>query len=314
MWGTVSILALALASGEPKPTSEEPLLELRYETPPECPAASEFHREVEALAVDSPSSARQVAIWVRVEVREGEYFLSLESPAGKRELTGASCRDVTRAAALFVALLLEDPRYRDDVADASSSPSPRSSPERTTKPDQDDVPAAPRDIRFALGLVLGIETGLLPVPSPFGEVTVGLRSSRWMFEAQGHGLMWSRKTLDSAERIETNAWGGGLRGCFLPVVWQRGALGPCVGVLAGALFVRVSEIEDPNRAAPAFIHTELGGRLVTDFSARGALVFTAAWAQPLLRPDVYLREFEGERLVHRSSPALRASLGLLVSF
>lgn len=314
MWGTVSILALALASGEPKPASEEPLLELRYEAPSECPSAVDFHREVEALVDDSSNSARRVAIWVRVDVREGGYSLALESPAGERELTGASCRDVTRAAALFVALLLEDPRYRDEMEAASSSPSAEASTEGKTEPDQESLPRARQQTRLTLSLVLGVETGLLPAPSPFGEIAIGLRSGLWMFEAQGHGLMWSRKTLDSGERIETNAWGGGLRGCVLPVVWRRAALGPCVGVLAGALFVRVSDIEDPSRAAPAFIHTELGGRLVADFSAWGALVLTAAWAQPLLRPEIYLRELDGEQLVHRASPALRASLGLLVTF
>lgn len=133
--GVASLLALALfcageraASAEPREPVESPeALELRWDAPPGCPPASAVRTAVQALAkLDHGGSGRLRASGV-IRRDAGSWQLELTTEhagiSGERRLSARSCRALTDAATLTLALILNpDVELPASHPEASSDP------------------------------------------------------------------------------------------------------------------------------------------------------------------------------------------------
>jgi hypothetical protein len=197
----ITIATLSALAGEAQAWT------LAYDVPAGCDAEDAFRARAEAqrTRADGPGDAA-----VRVSARIGEggrWRLHLEvdvagAAPGVRELEGASCREVTEAAALIVAFSLdgeapapEPPRLPPPV------PRPAFTAARDPQPGVlgSEVPSPP--VWLVLGLAGGLDDGTLPAIAPgmraelalgYRRISLGLGVASWArveeVDADGQGM------------------------------------------------------------------------------------------------------------------------------
>jgi len=202
---------------------------LSYDVPAGCDAEDAFRARAEAqrTLADGPGDA---SVRLRAQAGEGgRWRLHLEvdvagAAPGVRELEGASCRDVTDAAALIVAFSLDG---------EAPAPAPPRLPPPTPRP----VLGAARDpqpgvvgredpsppVWLLLGLAGGVDEGTLPALAPGvrAELTLGFRRL-----SLGLGVAsWARveDTDASGKGMTATAWQGQVTARVR--TWERLELG-----------------------------------------------------------------------------------------
>jgi hypothetical protein len=120
----MTVLPLALLLGlraiAPEHPSASAGLELRWEAPPECPTRAQLLAAIDATLGEVAEGEHRPPLRVRGHVRAhptAGFVLRLElddGRAGTRELRGASCKELTEAAALVIAMTI-DPRLLETL-------------------------------------------------------------------------------------------------------------------------------------------------------------------------------------------------------
>lgn len=182
------------------------LLDLDYQVPPPCPSAADFESDVRAVLKSSTSKSAEISVRIRVSREEENFVLQMRLPTGHRKLVGASCEDVTEAAALVVALLLEDPAFQLESPAKKSQPAP-----------VDESPRShdPPGVSWAFDLGGGIDVGTLQVEAPLAYLAAGTTIGQvgWSIRVDYAGLPSQR--LDELRTLRMSTAPGRSR-CLHP--------------------------------------------------------------------------------------------------
>lgn len=220
-------------------------LSLAWHAPSDCPSGPSVTRAVERLISKPPARTLEASSTVR---REGErWSAEIKTPRGERRLEGESCRAVSEAVAMVLALAIDPDASPNDAAFASfdepdeatppkASPLPPSPvpPSATPKPEAAPTdrtaasPARSRDGKATeLGFLAGafglVEAGMLPQATLGASLDLGVASERWSAEAGAMVLLPRPGSLenDSERGGEMGYIGGYAAGCLAPLRSRR---------------------------------------------------------------------------------------------
>jgi hypothetical protein len=266
----VALAALyAALSCVPARAQSTELVELTWEAPSGCPAASDVQARIRKLAASARPSGTALraaatitrnpggGLRLRLVIRAGDLV-------GERTIEGRSCEDLAGAAAVNLALLLvaREPLTAADVgappgastAEPAKPGEPQPTQEQPSKteaaePDQpddddhadtgaddedeqnDDAPKA-RGWRGLLDAPLGaLELGPMPEPSLGGALAIGLWFDRFRILAEGS--LWQGQELTATTHLSAAAdidrFAATLRACRT-FPFDRFELAPCAHV------------------------------------------------------------------------------------
>jgi hypothetical protein len=246
-------------------------LEIEWQAPEECPGADDVRASVErTLGPAADDERTPIRASGRVQQSDAGYRLLLEVHDGaatsQRELEGATCREVTDAAALILAMTI-DPRVAltdeppAETTETEAAETKTVVPEVATKRASERVvptePVAPKiapepalkrepiAVHFLARAMAGLGVGPLPGPSASLALALGIGGELWRVEAVGH--YWPRvegdAPDDSGRRARASLWSVGARGCVVPEIRPGGVSGQlrrvlfpiCTGVDAGMM-------------------------------------------------------------------------------
>jgi hypothetical protein len=313
--------------------ADTPPLTLRWQAPADCPTRAEI--EAEVLRLLSPKGhfgAKLTADASTSRGTDGRYYLSLHTTQagveGERDLSGQTCRAVSDAAIVTMALSL-DPNLalpkdfgtkagEPIEAKRSNATAPRATPASVqhpveVKPSERPAPrsiavsATPAPpIRFVVRSILGWRWGTLPQSTGELGASLGLLRGR----ASAHlVLSLTPATTRAYSQAQPTAGGaftmqsGELAGCWA-LVDSRFGLSPCVG--AALIHVRAQGFNvTPPRQGSLSWTTSLFGLQAT-YQQTTRLTFVAqatayaAFRQP---PYAYLsgldKIFQPERMAYQ---------------
>ncbi|HEX6272933.1 MAG TPA: hypothetical protein VFZ53_07835 [Polyangiaceae bacterium] len=306
-------------------------LSLAWHAPSDCPTGASVTRAVEMLITRPPARTLEAELTIR---KKGErYAAEIKTPRGERKLDGESCRAVSEAVAMVLALAIDPDASPSDAAfaafdepdvtapvdssvaerapappPAAATPAPPRRDEPRALPSRADEPAggtrAPRFIAAAFGLV---EVGMLPQATFGASLGLGIAFGRFSAELGPMALLPRAGSLeDNPEKGgEIDYLGGHAAACFTPFAARR--LDACatfeVGRLAGTGFGVTEELSgEALWLGPGLFGA---GRLPIAAGFEGQARVGAALA--LNRPEFVLDELGN---VHRPAlVSLRAELG-----
>jgi hypothetical protein len=298
-----------------------------WSAPPECDDPRQTTEEAERLLGRSLAEIQAVDFEVNV-ARAGERdwsatLVTISQPSHERRervLRGTSCNEVTAAAGVALAMVVDASEQKPHTEEAPAA-EPVNHPEETP-PVVGPPPAATQRARaipplappprlgaaFSVGLVGDV--GSLPAVAPGGEGAASLRYGSWQLTALGNFYFPTEKHVLGEKGAELKLSLGGLLGC------RRWSLGvgqalACLGAEAGWLSGTGLGLQSPRTEgafwwaprADAGAAVPIGGKL--SFYARLGLVL------PQIR-----REFvvEDALMVHRAAPISgRAGVGIELS-
>jgi hypothetical protein len=314
----VGVNATAQISG-PRPAA----VVLRWNAPSECPTGDQVLHDARTLAAGRGATASRHPVTVDAVVARlaaDRWSVTLAIGAAQRRIEASSCAQLARAAALFVALLMEPSTGAPDETAPDLGLSPQSPPSPTPRPAAPtpvagrDAPAPPRRARevsllAAVGLI--IDSAVMPRAELLGAVEVGIRYRRLEAELQAIAGPAQEKMIDGAAGARLRPVSAALRPCYAPLITPRFRLGLCAEGEVGWIHAEGVGLGRVRATDAAWV--SLGGELAAswavgaNFEARlgaGALV-------PVLRPNF---ELTGLGSVFEQGVALRAETAAVIRF
>jgi hypothetical protein len=192
-----AVVTLALLAGTAVARAQAPDVppfDLDWRAPTGCPSADHLRAEITRLI--GPNAHPEGTTHVSGEVSaqdNGTYSVKLEleqsGHPGERTLTGATCAEVSRAAALLIALAIAPDTAREENEPAPPPPPPppppAPPPPAPPLPPPAPKPATPHERRLVIAVGPAAEIGLLPTLSAGGEASLGGAVDRFSLEAYG---------------------------------------------------------------------------------------------------------------------------------
>ncbi len=306
------VLAVSACAGSALAAS--PHLELSWTGPPSCAEKAPVEAEVERLLARAPAGGPTLHVDARVEPRGPDrYHLVLETSEGenrfRRELDAASCEELTKPAALVIALAIDPeatarvlaetvPESKDVPAPVDAPPQPVARPEVSpapppaVAPDQGVArppPANPRVWSPYVRPAVVFDSSVLPAPSTGPGVGIGIASSAWRFELGAFYLpaRFAEVGPSITKGGDISLTAGTLSSCFVPIR-EPLELGPCLGMEAGVLHGEGVGVSAPAEDDVPWLAARAGGRVAFAFGRN----FAAS-----LRADALARVGRGEFVV-----------------
>lgn len=252
-----ALVALAIV---PSTVSAQPPLELSWRAPAECPQRAALLEQIRKLLGTSSIKAGTVHANGEIQKDDDGFELRLriedDSAGGERRLHAPQCAELGGAAAVALALLLND-EADDDATDVEVTPldgakdgragtsEEKSAPdagklETPVRPLDEDPPpseeAAPRAWQLLLTAPLAVG-GLGPLPQPTwgAGLGLGIESAGWSLRALGQ---WSAEQNVTAEvtgyGAQARRLSAGLWACR-ELAGGRWSLAPCLEVTVAHL-------------------------------------------------------------------------------
>ncbi|HTA92354.1 MAG TPA: hypothetical protein VK745_22405, partial [Polyangiaceae bacterium] len=259
--------------------------ELDWRAPAGCPGPERLRAEITRLI--GPNAHPEGTTHVSGEVSaqdNGTYLVQLEleqgGHPGERTLTGATCAEVSRAAALLIALAIAPDAAREEPEAPPPPPPPPPAPPRPPPPSRAPPPAASvaheRTVVIALGPAA--EIGLLPTLSPGGEVSLGAALDRFSLEAYGSTYLNQAHEVDGGlGNVGSAAIGGhfslrsfGARGCAVLAPGDL-SFAACVGGSVNHLAAQGYGVTFPSNNETNVGAVSLAVRVELRFSAHTSL-------------------------------------------
>jgi hypothetical protein len=166
---------LALAQTETPQDAATTVFALEWNAPADCPDGPHVRADVLRLAGAPTNASRplkaRASIWS--DGHNGwslSLFTELDGITGERNLSGFSCRSLSEAATLTLALLLNPEAKIETPAEAAPA-SPAPSPPTKAKP-------WPRPV-WQLGALAGLQAGVLKDLSPSFALSIGMAIGRF---------------------------------------------------------------------------------------------------------------------------------------
>ncbi|HMJ14484.1 MAG TPA: hypothetical protein VK524_23895 [Polyangiaceae bacterium] len=339
-----------VASAAPTERDAPARVVLELEVPEGCPGEREIATELERLLAGSQTPAEPLAVRLRIRRNGTRHRLSLETRIDgkplRRELEAKSCQDLTKPAALVLALAIdpettnraleeEQPAPAIPNADAerlyrrdTDTPAPQAQQHVRPRPSsarvdpvsdapiQTDEPRAPsrnHALGFSATAAALLDVGALPSASLGPAVALGATWRSWRLELRGFFLPSRRATLEAEpdQGGDIRLAAGDLGVCYLPV--RSGLeLGGCLGAELGRLMGRGRGVSDPKTGTATWLAAQ--ARVFCGYRLSSTWALVAA-------PELIRRignsgfEIEGLGTVHRpSSFAARFSAGAEIRF
>ena len=324
----VAVVVLRTSSVVAADRVDAPQLEVQWEGPEDCPVA-DFTDAIGHLLADSAVDTA-LRVEARVEVGPGGYVLrtTFDAGAGRggtRAFEASSCRTVTQAAALALAIAV-DPNVLDRLVAPEPEPDSQPEPEPPVAdepflPEAPDPPSEP--------VAPAPEPGPQPSPSQFRTADHELAAPRWRpflgiaglidagaIPGPGGGLTGTlgafrrglRGELTGSYRFDTRsaaanepavggrfaAWTLGIRACGVP---RAGAVEfpLCVGMDAGQTIARATGLDQSQPHRQPWLAGVVAGGLAWPVRPWLALTARASLAVPVLRYDFVV---DGAGTVH----------------
>lgn len=298
--------------------------ELRFAAPPECAVSDGVREQVQGLTGGALAEVEGIDFELEVQKDGSSWNLILrtlrrgESTAGTRRLSGSSCAEVTDAAAVAIAMAVNERPSTEAAASASetATDAPRVlAPEPPAQPAPASLatPLASRPPRSSTGFSTAaaldgvLDIGALPNPAPGVELGLSAGFPRVKLVVVGSAFAAQQARLDDGKGGEFRLLLGGLLGC----AQQR--FGHFQGTACGGAELGQVSAEGLGVQRPRFgngrwraIRAEIG---VSDALTAGvSLVLRLAAIVPLERPEFVV---DGAQRVHRSSSVTgRALVGI----
>jgi hypothetical protein len=307
----------------PKPAyaDEGEAFELAWEAPSECPTARRIRDDVERLIGSGSHEGGVKHVSVQVTGDEANGYrvrLRFDEQKGESEriLRGPTCNQVSRAAALLIALAIEP------NADISQEPEPEPEPPKPEpkleppKPQPKPVVVAQapreRDYRWVLAVGPAVEAGLLPALSPGLDLSLGLRIGVFEPELYASGFLPRSKDIDnSSAGGQFTLFTAGARACFRMLDSKLEIFG-CAGAALNHLSAEGYKVSVPGSADTNVGSVDVALRLQVPLSRRVALRLTGGPVYSLGRAEFVV---EGLAPVHEAKRVSGAgSLKLALSF
>jgi hypothetical protein len=232
----LTAVCLGLAARHAQAEQSSPQLELDWQLPAECPGRAEVEREVLRLVGTSLPEARRLGVRATVVHPSRErwtltLYTLLDGVPGERVLSGRSCRAVTDAAVLTLALtlnpdlMLPGPPPPDEEPPPPALPPPKAKSPAATRARERPGP------RWLARTLIGLRVGTLPDPDPELGVGIGLglgRLAAWLVASYAPP---ERVTSPSRRGAGATLWmqSTALVGCY-SWVGDPVAIAPCAGL------------------------------------------------------------------------------------
>jgi hypothetical protein len=197
----LSALAATLAAWAPGTAAADP--QVTWTAPAGCPDAGHFAARVQAHLGD-PQAADGIPVEVRITRADGRFALVLRTEHGERALDGEHCADLVEAAALIVAMALDQgaglgpPAEQRPVWATDGEVPPTSGADLGLSELPRPRPGGPA--RVSLRLFAGGDVGAMPGPTAHLGLGAGIVVAPWRLEAGAHYLM--ERTAQGAEMDE----------------------------------------------------------------------------------------------------------------
>lgn len=304
--------------------------ELRLEQTTRCTSEEELSFDVQRAVGEPLESVAPLQFSIRIDESPDGYVARLEATSdGERAVSGArslrapSCRELTEALVLAMAIAIGAERDRAEAAQAISAPEatpdlegpPAPDPERPSeRPPSGPGGAAGPAATLAGSAWLVADTGTLPRPGIGLSGGVSLGWPSFELRALGTVLPERRGTLVASDASSPGASIGLLAGSLLacvPIAVKQSALelALCAGGELGQLSGSGTGVSTPHdrRALWAAARLDLAARwVVGDTPLALDLLVTAA--APLSRDEFILKDLGS---VHRPASVIgRAGVGL----
>ena len=217
-----------------------------WSAPPECNDPRPTTEEAERLLGRPLADVETVDFEVNIaRADERDWSATLVTIAQRsherreRVLRGTSCNEVTAAAAVALAMVVDasEPKPHADEATLPEGPSDQpveASPRARQRQQAILPPPLGRRLSGAVSLGLVGDVGSLPSVAPGGEAAATLRYGSWQLTALGNFFVTTEKLVQAQKGAELKLSLAGLLGCGRWSVGPGQALA-CVGAEAGWL-------------------------------------------------------------------------------
>lgn len=310
------------------PARAESPLSLTWAAPKECPVRESVVLAVERLITKPP--LKPLVATAIVEKRDERYGADIRTPGGERHLDGESCRAVSEAVAMVLALAIDPEASPSAAAFAvfdEPSQTPEAKPESTaaepvgaaaasaepSKPEKDQPPRSDesdeegKDARFIAAAFALVESGMLPGATFGASAGAGVGVTAWSAELGATWLLPREGELegDSSRGGKIGYIGGHVAGCFTPFRSRR--IDFCGAFEVGRLAGTGTGVTNPLTGDAVWLAPALFGAARLPLFGHVLGEGRLGVAFPLNRPKFSLNDL-GE--VHQPAPfTVRAELG-----
>ena len=310
-----AVLALAAALvAEEKDAGAEPSLDLTWTAPPGCPDRAWMMSAVLHLVTASPPQTLLVSGAVREE--DGQWVVDLElsgAASGTRTLRAATCKSVSRGAALIVALAL-DPQAAALASEELARSEPPAPPSPAPPPPPPEAPPATAPAE---------SPGIRPIVFAGATATRALLPGVTPGVAVGGGIVWRSVRVDLAGELVPRSHASlarvpavgadlslaalALRACVGHALPWFAAHG-CTAFRGARIAGEGTGLAESYRRTAHVLTLEPGVLLRIPGTTRAAVELEVAPVLPLTRPDfVILSSGPSEPLFRVSSAGIRVA-------
>ena len=251
------------------------MIQLSLVGPADCPLASVVHDQVEMLArvpADTPHRLDGHLFIDAIAPNKVRLTLTAQldgGATGERTFTGSSCVEVTDAAALTLALMLNPEAAPPDEKQLSAPRTPAADRPAAGR----SIPRTQRRTHAFFGATGGARAGTMPAIAPEFGGTLGVSSdsiSSWLAVSV---------TPTQTAHVADGPYGGRLwglngtwLGCWAPLRGGSAEVGPCAGVGFTRLAGSGASITHPAANQIAWISGTLGlsGAICTEATSGGS--------------------------------------------
>lgn len=285
-------------------------IRLAWKAPPDCPRASEVLADARSLLVrrEAPAGRGPIAVdAVAARAAGNRWTLTLAVGSAAQQLEAASCTDLARAGALFLALLMvpdgepststptSQPRAPAPAATTAATPpsvtpsKPNAAalvPETATDSRTDRARSAGgREPSLLVAAGTAIDVGTLPHAGVLALVAVGIRIQRLELMLEGAAAPPEDTSVGGSLGARLMAVSATFKPCY--AAWIRGLmrLGPCLPIEGGWIHGEGTGIAQ-SRSSDSFWWS-LGGAVALSLALHDRFEARVDFAAlvPLIRPD-----------------------------
>jgi hypothetical protein len=251
-------------------------LELSWDAPPGCPDVQQVAADIGRLTRGTAAPMVVAGTVSRDDAGQWAVDLAITRAGGvpgQRRVEGGSCREVTDAAAVIVAL----------ARGAPSPPPPPPPPPPAVV--QAPAPPPPRRLRWGVAAVGGIDAAALPAPTPGLGLAASLAAGRNRFELQATAWRSQDAALTPSSGAHVALYAGAARYCRV-LAGDRLAFAACAGVEGGALRAAGFGLRTNQSGLARWLATNGSLLLLFDASAHLQLVVEAGGLVALIRDQL----------------------------
>jgi hypothetical protein len=284
--------------------------ELAWRAPDECQRADVARAQVEKLVGQRLAGIDWINFEVEVAINEGGAHrvvlrtLADSSAPREREITGASCAEVTDAVSVAIALTIsERERQLSEPEPAVSAPEPVPEAEPSAAPTPEPAP-----LGFAIHAGLIVESGALPAPVPGLDLGAALEWRSLRIAA------FVALFIPQDEQLPNDDRGGtfdlvlaGFDVCAKPTLDALHLLA-CAGFELGRIGARGNQVLDPREGDAGWYAPRIELGVGYGFAEIARIWLRGGVAIPLARPQFLLND--SEQVHQPSNTSLRGVLAV----